>query len=109
MMSFDTEPGATTPAGVQDLRRTSDIRLVMIEVAKIEERVNFLLDSNKDIKSDFRWTWTGLVLGFLILASALIYGYFRLDDKIYLVNGTLIKIEQKLDDLKATLPPAIKH
>jgi hypothetical protein len=37
-MEPNTEPGETSPGKVQDLRQTSDIRLVMIQLAKLEER-----------------------------------------------------------------------
>lgn len=101
----DTEPGATTPATVHDIRNTSDIRLVVIEIAKAEERLNILIENNKDTKFDFRWTWTGLVAGFLILAGLFIYGYDRLDDRIADIIKTTTKIDTKLDDLLLRIPP----
>ena len=103
----DTEPGATTPVGVRDLRSTSDIRLVMIEVARVEERVNVLIESNKETKADFRWTWTGFVAGFLILAGLFMYGYNRLDDRIVDLTKATTRIDTKLDDLLLHIPSAL--
>lgn len=95
--------GPTTPKP-KDLYPTSDIRFVMIEVAKLEERVNSLIEDNKAHKSDFRWTWTGLVAGFLILAGMFIYGYNRLEDKNLDIAKATVAISTKLDDLSQRLP-----
>lgn len=99
----DTAPSATTPT-VHDLRNTSDIRLVMIEIARIEERVNILIENNRETKSDFRWTWSGLVAGFLILAGLFIYGYNLLDNRITDITRTTAKTDTKLDDLMLRIP-----
>lgn len=103
----ETEPGAITPPGVQDLRNTSDVRLIMIEVAKLGERVNFLIEENKAHKSDFRWTWTGLIAGFLILAGLFMYGYNRLDDRVMDITKIINKADTKLEDLLSRIPPAV--
>jgi hypothetical protein len=101
-----TEPGPTTPGIVQDMRNTSDIRLVMIEVGKVEERVNFLIEDNKSHRADFRLTWGALVAGFLVLAGLFLYGYNRLADKFEETTKAVTKVDTKIDDLILRLPPA---
>ena len=75
----------------------------MIEVARVDERVKVLIDANRDHKSDFRWTWTGLVAGFLVLAGLFIYGYNRLEDKFEAAVATTTtattQVQTKLDDV----------
>jgi hypothetical protein len=53
-----------------------------------------------------------VVTAFLILSGMLIFGYFKLDDRIVKledrVNGfsnTLVRIDTKLEDLLARIPP----
>lgn len=63
-------------------------------------------------RKDFRWTWGGLIAGFLVLAGLFIYGYNRLDDRIDVKTTSLVisitRVETKLDDLSGRLlpPPA---
>jgi hypothetical protein len=75
-------PPEPTGAPIRELHRTSDIRLVMIQVAKLEERIGHLIDESKGHKKDFRWTWGGFVLGFLALAGFIIAVHNRIDDKM---------------------------
>lgn len=101
----NSPPEGLPPAAPRDLHPTSDIRLVMIQVAKLEERVNGLIEDNKGHKADFRWTWTGLVAGFLLLAGMFIYGYNRLDDRIIDISKAVATMSAKLDDLIQRTPP----
>jgi hypothetical protein len=61
---------------------------------------------------DFRWTWGGLVAGFLILLGFLASGYLRLSDQLDQKTTSLltatVRTETKLDDLSQRLlpPPA---
>jgi hypothetical protein len=103
----DTEPGETSPWKVQDLRQTSDIRLVMIELAKIEERVRILAENDKEHRADFRWTWGGIVAAFLILAGFFTLGYNRVEDKIEAATTAITKVDTKIDGIlsRSTAPP----
>ena|SRR5258708_4520650 len=109
--TMDTEPGQTTPGQVRDMRQTSDIRIVMIELATVKERVQVLIEANKDHRSDFRLTWTAFVAGFLILAGLFIYGYNRVADKIEGMTAAVTKADTKIDDilLRLTAPPPAKR
>ena len=103
----------------RDLHPTSDIRFVIVQVAKLEERIGLLIDESGAHKRDFRWTWGGLVVGFLILAGFFITGYNRLEDKmagietridsaLTAVNQgqvTTARIETKMDDLQNRILP----
>jgi len=75
--------GPTTP---QDLYPTSDIRFVISEISKLEERVNNLISENKHQRSDITKLLLALVAGFLILAGMLITGYLNLVNLLYLRN-----------------------
>jgi hypothetical protein len=109
---LDTEPGDTSPGKVQDLRQTSDIRLVMIQLAKVEERISILAGNDKEHRADFRWTWAGIAAAFLILASFFIIGYNRLEDKIEATTTETTKVDTKIDSILGRLnapmptPPA---
>jgi hypothetical protein len=52
------------------------------------------------------WHIATFAAGFLILAGAKITAYLRLDDKISDMSKSQVRIETKLDDLIARLPPA---
>lgn len=104
----ETEPGAVTPPGVQDLRNTSDVRLIMIQVAKVEERIENLREENKGFKADFRWTWSGIAAGVVLMLGVLFFAYFRLDDRINTLSTGQARIETKIDDLIQRTPaPAV--
>jgi hypothetical protein len=78
----------------------------MIQITKVEVRMNILVDDNKAHKSDFRLTWTAFVAGFLILAGLFIYGYNRLEDRAVEGMKGVTKIDTKLEDLLQRLPPS---
>lgn len=93
------------------------IRLV---VKPLEEHIREIKDDIKDIKehrhSDFMITMSIFATGFLLLAGMLIFGYFRLDDKLDTKTKELVdktdameltttKIDTKLDDLLQRIPP----
>jgi hypothetical protein len=105
----DTEPGETSPGAVRDLRSTSDIRLVMIELATVKERMTVLIENDRDHRADFRWTWAALVAAFLILAGFFIAGYNRVEDKLEATSAAIAKVDTKSDDilqrLNALVPP----
>jgi hypothetical protein len=89
----------------------------MVQVAQLEARVGNLVEENKGHKGDFRWTWGGLVVGFLVLAGLFIAGYNRMDDKLDKVFDRFVsisdslgkadaanaRIETKIDDLSAII------
>lgn len=47
---------------------------------------------------DFRWTWGGMAVGFVSLASLFIAGYLRLDDKLDLLDQKVSAQIQRMDD-----------
>lgn len=78
--------------------------------------VQELKDDIRDIKShrhsDFIVYVSMLAGGFLILAGMLIFGYFKLDDrisrsddKINALATTSVRIDTKLEDLLQRIPP----
>jgi hypothetical protein len=73
-------------------------------------------DDIKDIKSeqksDFRIVLAMFGAGFVILGGMLFVGYFRLDDrmgrledKVNATTSALVRIDTKLEDLLARIPP----
>jgi hypothetical protein len=50
-------------------------------------------------RSDFRWTWGGIAAAVVLLMSALIFGYFKLDDKQSASAIGQARIETKIDYL----------
>jgi len=84
-------------------------RAILIEVAKLQATLNALEKANDRNISDFRWTWSGLAAGFLILAGFFTYGYLRLadqlDQKTTGLLTTSVRVETKLDDLSQRLLP----
>lgn len=56
-------------------------------------------DQERAVRSDFRWTWTGLAAATVLLIRALIFGYFRLDDRQAAMSTTLTKIDTKVDGI----------
>ena len=86
---------------------TGQLRLIVQE----------LKDDIRDIKShrhsDFVFHITVLAAGFLILAGMLIFGYFKLDDRITKsddkINNLITAVtrsDTKLEDLLQRIPPA---
>ena len=55
----------------------------------VETRLGDLREDVRDLRSDFRWTWGGLALGFVTLGGMLIAGYLRLADQL---NDVLQKL-----------------
>ena len=80
----------------------------MVEVAKLTERVNTLIEDNKAHKADFRWTWGGLVLGFLVLSGLFIDGYMRLADRLdhnaIQLTRTTVALQTRIDDFLKKAP-----
>lgn len=101
-------PQPSVGAPYRDLHPTSDIRFVMVEVAKLTERVNTLIEDNKAHKADFRWTWGGLVLGFLVLSGLFIDGYMRLADRLdhnaIQLTRTTVALQTRIDDFLKKAP-----
>ena len=86
------ETANVTPLGSTFAQTRQIIEAVMPEVQK---------DRNADI-----WRYLGVyAFGFLTLAGMFLFGYLRLTDKIEPIDRTVIRIEQKLDDLIARIPP----
>jgi hypothetical protein len=70
-------------------------------VEQTNSRINI---QEQNFRSDFRWTWTGLAATAVLLIGALIFGYFRLDDKAVAVSTGLTKVETKVDALLQRTP-----
>jgi hypothetical protein len=71
-----------------------------------------LVQVNKDRISDNRWYLGVFGIGFLTLAGLFISGYLLIStkfdkvvDEIKPIDRTVIRLEQKLDDLIARIPP----
>jgi hypothetical protein len=81
-----------------------------ILIDAVKENIADLKMDVKDIKShrfsDLLWHITGLVGVAVVLGSMLIAAYFRLDDKISSLSTQSTRIETKLDDIIARIPPA---
>jgi hypothetical protein len=65
-----------------------------------------------DQKTDFRIIIGMFGAGFIAVAGMLIFGYFRVDDRIIkledrvnALSTTLVRIDTKLEDLLARIPP----
>jgi hypothetical protein len=73
----------------------------------------WLVSEIKDHRqSDFRWQFSVLGGGFLILAGMFITGYLRLEDKIIRLEDKIgnltsnsIRVDTKLEDLLQRIPP----
>lgn len=78
-------------------------------VDAVKESVCDLKVDVKDIKNhrhtDFVWNIGVLAAGFLLLSGAMITAYLRIDDKVSELSKSQIRIETKLDDLIARIPP----
>jgi outer membrane murein-binding lipoprotein Lpp len=86
-------------------------------VEKIEKSIDEikrdLREYGADRHSDFKYMIAVLGAGFIILGGMLIAGYLRLDDrmdalatKVEALSVTSTRVETKLDDLIARVPPA---
>jgi hypothetical protein len=110
-LQFANVPPDLSPA-------TGHLRII---VKVVEDSVQELKQEVKGIKadrhSDFVLTVSVFAAGFVILAGMLIFGYFRLDDKIEAISTRLdgrleiltidaTRIDTKLEDLLARIPPA---
>lgn len=99
---------------------SAGIGQLRIVVKTLEEHIREIKDDMKEIKrhrhSDFVLTITIFAAGFLLLAGMLIFGYFRLDDKVFTNTKevgdkvdalvvTTTKIDTKLEDLLQRIPP----
>jgi hypothetical protein len=73
--------------------------------AHVEQPNSRITTQEQNSRSDFRWTWSGLAAATVLLISALIFGYFKLDDRAVAMAGGLIKVETKVDALSQR-PPA---
>jgi len=55
--------------------------------------------------SDLLWHISGLVALAMVLGGMLIAGYFKIEDRLSNLSTTSTRIETKLDDLIARIPP----
>jgi len=102
-------PDDLGPTAPKDLYATSDIRLVMVELGKLQAKIDGLSDDNKTHKGDFRLTLSGIVGSFLLIIAIFSYGYMRLEDKFVELNRSVAIIGTKLDDMlqrPSFTPPA---
>jgi len=71
--------------------------------------VNSLQNDIGDIKKDIRWLLGIFAAGFLLLAGtgtgAIVGLYFKLDEKLEKYTASNIRMETKLEDLLARIPP----
>jgi hypothetical protein len=99
-----TTPGdgaATTP----DISASAaQLRVI---VGHLQKNLQETRGDVKDIKTEFRWLMAGFAVGFLALGGMFIAGYLRLEDRIDPVTISTTRIETKLDDLLARIPPAV--
>jgi hypothetical protein len=56
---------------------------------------------------DFMWHIAALVAAFFVFGTMLVMAYFRLEDKIALLSISNTRLETKLDDLIARIPPVV--
>jgi hypothetical protein len=71
-------------------------------VEQTNSRINI---QEQNSRADFRWTWSGLATATVLLIGALIFGYFKLDDKVAAMSTGLITVETKVDSLLERTPP----
>jgi hypothetical protein len=57
--------------------------------------------------TDLLWHIGVFAGGFLILASAMIFAYFKIEEKTSALTTVTTRVETKLDDLVARLPPVV--
>lgn len=85
---------------------TGHLRLI---VSAVEASVKDLKGDLRDVKnnrhSDFVYLISVFAGGFLLLAGMFIFGYLKIADKIDAQTISNAKIETKLDDLVARIPP----
>jgi hypothetical protein len=78
-------------------------------VEAVKDTVADLKADIHDIKghrvSDLRWHIGIFGAGFLVLAGMLITGYFKLEDRVSALSTASTRVETKLDDLLARIPP----
>ena len=100
-MALETNktPDDVGPTAPSDLYSTSDIRFVMVELGKLQSKIDALGEDNKTHKADFRLTLSGLVALFLLLGGMFAWGYMRLEDKFIDLSRSVTVIGTKLDDI----------
>jgi len=103
---------ATTPAGEMAVTTpdiSSSAGQLRIIISQLETSIRETRADIRDLKdhrhADFRWHITILGGGFLLLAGMFIAGYLRLEDRIDPLTKSSIRIETKMDDLLARIPP----
>jgi hypothetical protein len=77
--------------------------------AHVEQTNSRITVQEQNSRSDFRWAWSGLAAATVLLISALIFGYFKLEDKTMTMSGVLTKVEAKVDVLsqRPPVPPSV--
>ena len=106
------EPDAEVPRSFPsvpppDLSAGTGITRLLI--GAVEDAVKELKGDVREIKShrhsDFVYYVSIFAMGFLMLSGMLIFGYFKLDDKIVSLSNTSIRVETKLEELLRRIPP----
>ena len=126
--SVGTPPSSAVGAPFEMSHTTGETRILAAALRSVEDRLNSAsskfdripeivsdvrhlqsdLNALKaDAKSDFRWLITIFGAGFLLLAGFIIYGYFRLDDRLSKVESIGTRIDTKLEDLLLRIPPVV--
>ena len=101
-ISQPTEMANVTPMGTTSNQTRQIVDAVKDAIAPIEKTVSGIAQGRIDDLWRFIYLFGG---GFVLLAGMFITGYIRLSDRIETLEKSSVRVEQKLDDLIARIPP----